>query len=99
MGKNKQNLWQNVSQSSLGIDYAGGTILLLSLLMASLGIWYRLLGSISINTVASPKQEIFYWITIMFSQNLGTALGDWTIDFNRIVIWCMVGFPSGIARF
>ncbi|MEI8124503.1 MAG: hypothetical protein WCG42_01960 [Parachlamydiaceae bacterium] len=74
---------------SLGIGYLGGTILLLSLLMAALGIWYRLLGSISINTVASPKQEIFYWITIMFSQTLGTALGDWTAD--------SAGFGYGFA--
>ena len=65
---------------SLGVGYVGGTIILLSLLMATLGIWYRLLGSISINTVASPTQEIFYWVTIMFSQTLGTALGDWTAD-------------------
>lgn len=65
---------------SLGIGYAGGSILLFSLLIASLGIWYHTLGTISINTVASPKQEIFYWVTIMFSQTLGTALGDWTAD-------------------
>ncbi|MFN7096491.1 MAG: hypothetical protein ACK4PR_02860 [Gammaproteobacteria bacterium] len=65
---------------SLGIGYAGGTMLLFCLLLTSLGVWYRTLGSISINTIISPKQEIFYWITIMFSQTLGTALGDWTAD-------------------
>lgn len=65
---------------SLGIGYAGGSLLLLSLLIVSLGMWYCLLGSISIHTVVSPKQEMFYWITIMFSQTLGTALGDWTAD-------------------
>ena len=65
---------------SLGIGYAGGVALLFSLLMTSLGIWYYILGSISVNTVVTPKQEIFYWITIMFSQTLGTALGDWTAD-------------------
>jgi uncharacterized membrane-anchored protein len=48
--------------------------------MASLFIWHRTLGSISINTVSSPKSEAFYWVTIMFSQTLGTALGDWTAD-------------------
>lgn len=65
---------------SLGIGYAGGTSLLFTLLMASLFIWYRSLGSVSVNTVSSPKAEIFYWVTIMFSQTLGTALGDWTAD-------------------
>ena len=65
---------------SLGIGYAGGTTILLTLLMASLMIWYRTLGSVSVDTVSSPKSEMFYWITIMFSQTLGTALGDWTAD-------------------
>ncbi len=65
---------------SLGIGYAGGSTLLFTLLMASLGIWYRTLGSVSVSTVSSPKAEIFYWMTIMFSQTLGTALGDWTAD-------------------
>jgi len=65
---------------SLGIGYAGGSALLLVLLLASLFIWYRSLGSVSINTVSTPKVEVFYWVTIMFSQTLGTALGDWTAD-------------------
>lgn len=65
---------------SLGIGYAGGSTLLLVLLMASLGTWYRSLGSVSVDTVVSPKSEMFYWVTIMFSQTLGTALGDWTAD-------------------
>lgn len=65
---------------SLGIGYAGGTAILFTLLMASLLIWYRTLGSVAVNTVSSPKSEMFYWITIMFSQTLGTALGDWTAD-------------------
>lgn len=65
---------------SLGIGYAGGSSLLLVLLMASLAIWYRTLGSVSVDTVISPKAEMFYWVTIMFSQTLGTALGDWTAD-------------------
>jgi len=65
---------------SLGIGYAGGATLLFMLLMASLAIWYRMLGSVSVNTVSSPREEMFYWITIMFSQTLGTALGDWTAD-------------------
>ncbi len=65
---------------SLGIGYAGGTTLLFSLLVASLSVWYWSLGSISVDTVSSPKAEMFYWVTIMFSQTLGTALGDWTAD-------------------
>ena len=65
---------------SLGIGYAGGSTLLLALLAASLFTWHRVLGSVSINTVATPKAEAFYWTTIMFSQTLGTALGDWTAD-------------------
>jgi uncharacterized membrane-anchored protein len=50
------------------------------LLIASLFTWYRSLGTISVDSVSSPKAEMFYWITIMFSQTLGTALGDWTAD-------------------
>lgn len=65
---------------SLGIGYAGGSALLLALLLGSLFIWHRTLGSVSVNTVSSPRTEIFYWVTIMFSQTLGTALGDWTAD-------------------
>jgi uncharacterized membrane-anchored protein len=65
---------------SLGIGYTGGSSLLFTLLMASLALWYWSLGSVSIHTVSSPRAEIFYWITIMFSQTLGTALGDWTAD-------------------
>ena len=65
---------------SIGIGYAGGSALLLSLLLASLFIWYRTLGSVSVDTVSEPKAEMFYWLTIMFSQTLGTALGDWTAD-------------------
>lgn len=65
---------------SLGIGYAGGSGLLLVLLLASLTLWHRTLGSVSIDTINTPKAETFYWVTIMFSQTLGTALGDWTAD-------------------
>jgi len=65
---------------SLGIGYAGGTALLLALLLGTLFVWHRTLGSVAVNTVHSPKAEMFYWLTIMFSQTLGTALGDWTAD-------------------
>jgi uncharacterized membrane-anchored protein len=65
---------------SLGIGYAGGSSLLIALLLSSLFVWYGTLGSVSVSTVSSPKAEAFYWVTIMFSQTLGTALGDWTAD-------------------
>ncbi len=65
---------------SLGIGYAGGTTILLLALLASLFVWHRALGSIDVTTVVSAKSEAFYWTTIMFSQTLGTALGDWTAD-------------------
>ena len=65
---------------SLHIGYAGGTMLLLALLIASLTTWYRTMGSVSVDTVVSAREEVFYWVTIMFSQTLGTALGDWTAD-------------------
>jgi uncharacterized membrane-anchored protein len=65
---------------SLGIGYFGGSTLLFTLLLTSLGVWYWTLGTVSVDTVNSPKSEIFYWLTIMFSQTLGTALGDWTAD-------------------
>lgn len=65
---------------SLGIGYTGGSALLFVLLMMSLGVWYKTMGSVSVITLTSPKAEMFYWVTIMFSQTLGTALGDWTAD-------------------
>ncbi len=65
---------------SLGIGYAGGSSILLALLLASLWLWKRTTGTVSVESVASPRTELFYWVTIMFSQTLGTALGDWTAD-------------------
>jgi uncharacterized membrane-anchored protein len=65
---------------SLGIGYAGGTCLLLALLIVALSAWHYSLGSIDVSTVRSPQSEAFYWLTIMCSQTLGTALGDWTAD-------------------
>ncbi len=62
---------------SVGIGYAGGSLILFGLLIASLGVWYWSAGSVSVNTITSPKVEMFYWATILFSQTLGTALGDW----------------------
>ncbi len=65
---------------SLGIGYTGGSLLLLVCVVASLGLWYRTLGSVAVDAIRTPKAEIFYWITITFSQTLGTALGDWIAD-------------------
>lgn len=65
---------------SLGIGYAGGSLLLLACVLLSLFAWHRSVGSVDVNKVSSPREEAFYWITITFSQTLGTALGDWTAD-------------------
>lgn len=65
---------------SLGIGYAGGSLLLFGSVLLALFAWYRTLGSVSVNTITGPRQEIFYWVTITFSQTLGTALGDWAAD-------------------
>ena len=78
---------------SLRIGYPGGTAILFLLLMGSLAIWYKTMGSISVDTVVSPKGEMFYWITIMFSQTLGTALGDWMADTNGL------GYEGGALVF
>jgi uncharacterized membrane-anchored protein len=69
---------------SLGIGYAGGSALLLALLIGSLALWHRILGSVSVDTITSRRAEGFYWLTIMFSQTLGTALGDWTADSSGL---------------
>jgi uncharacterized membrane-anchored protein len=65
---------------SLGIGYVGGSLLLLCCLLATLGLWHRSEGTVSVNTVSTPKVEAYYWATITFSQTLGTALGDWLAD-------------------
>lgn len=65
---------------SLGIGYPGGSLLLLGTVLASLAIWHRALGTISVSSVYEPKAEIYYWLTITMSQTLGTALGDWVAD-------------------
>lgn len=69
---------------SLGIGYTGGSAILLTCVIGSLLIWRWSTGSISIETVSTPKVEVFYWVTIMFSQTLGTALGDWVADTNEM---------------
>ena len=78
---------------SLGIGYAGGSTLLLILLLGSLYTWYKTLGTVAADSVKDPKSEMFYWVTIMFSQTLGTALGDWTADDAGL------GFAGGAILF
>jgi uncharacterized membrane-anchored protein len=78
---------------SLGIGYTGGSALLLGLLLATLALWHWSLGSISVETVATPKVEAFYWAAITFSQTLGTALGDWMADTTGL------GYAGGALVF
>ncbi len=65
---------------SLGIGYVGGSVILALLLVAVLGAWQQSVGSVSVEHIASPKAEAFYWATILFSNTLGTALGDFLAD-------------------
>jgi uncharacterized membrane-anchored protein len=78
---------------SLGIGYTGGSTLLFGCLMAVLGLWYWSEGTISVNTVATPRVEAFYWAAITFSQTLGTALGDWVADTGGL------GYEGGALVF
>ena len=78
---------------SLGIGYTGGSSILLACVLCSLATWYFTLGSINVQTVATPKVEIFYWVTITFSQTLGTALGDWMADSTGL------GYDGGALVF
>jgi uncharacterized membrane-anchored protein len=78
---------------SLGVGYTGGSSILLVCLLATLGLWYWSSGSISVNTVNSPKAEMFYWAAITFSQTLGTALGDWMADSTGL------GYEGGALVF
>ena len=70
----------DLADRSEGLGYLWGSVLLLVLLLATLAVWYWSTGSVAVGTVGSFKTEAFYWITIMFSQTLGTALGDWMSD-------------------
>ena len=81
------------SDRSLGVGYAGGSSILFVLLIASLGVWYWSAGSVSVATITSRKIEAFYWGTILFSQTLGTALGDWMADTNGL------GYEGGAIVF
>ena len=78
---------------SLGVGYTGGSTLLLALLLVTLGLWYWSSGSISVETVSTPKVEMFYWAAITFSQTLGTALGDWMANSTGL------GYEGGAVVF
>jgi uncharacterized membrane-anchored protein len=78
---------------SLGIGYTGGSTLLFVCLLTVLGLWYWSQGTISVNTVSTPKAEAFYWAAITFSQTLGTALGDWVADTGGL------GYEGGALVF
>lgn len=78
---------------SLGIGYSGGSALLLVLLLGTLWLWKQCTGSIAVGSITSARREFFYWLTITFSQTLGTALGDWAADTQGL------GYTGGIALF
>ncbi len=78
---------------SLGIGYTGGSTLLLGCVLASLAAWYFTEGTVSVDTVNRPRVEAFYWVTITFSQTLGTALGDWAADTGGL------GYGDGVLVF
>jgi len=82
---------------SLGIGYPGGSLLLLACVLGSLLAWYRSVGTVDVNTVTSPREETFYWITITFSQTLGTALGDWIADAGLGYSGGALVFGAGLA--
>jgi len=69
---------------SLGIGYVGGSLILFTTLMLVLGLWRFTLGSVSVNYITSPKVEMFYWTTILLSNTLGTALGDFLADSSGL---------------
>jgi uncharacterized membrane-anchored protein len=82
---------------TLGIGYAGGSILLFACVLGSLYTWRKALGTVDVNTVATPKAEAFYWLTITFSQTLGTALGDWVADAGAGYIGGALLFGTALA--
>ena len=81
---------------SLGIGYLGGSTILVAALLGTLVLWHRSLGSVDVSAIATRKAEVFYWTTIMFSQTLGTALGDWVADGKTGLGW---GYRGGAVVF
>jgi uncharacterized membrane-anchored protein len=94
---------------SLGIGYPGGASILFGLVLSSLLVWKLSVGTVSVNNIVTPKAEIFYWVTILFSNTLGTALGDWTSEgtgfaggvylfFGMLVVLALLYFFTKISR-
>jgi uncharacterized membrane-anchored protein len=95
---------------SLGIGYPGGSLLLLAAVLASLFAWHRATGTIAVESIVSPREELFYWVTITFSQTLGTSLGDWIADSSLgygggamffgalLLILALLYYASSISR-
>jgi uncharacterized membrane-anchored protein len=85
----------DLADRSEGLGYAWGSALLFALVLISLGVWYKVTGTVAVGSVYSAKAEIFYWVTIMFSQTLGTALGDWAADDEGLKL----GYLGGVEVF
>lgn len=83
---------------SLGIGYPGGSLLLLACVLTSLFAWHRTLGHVDVNRIVGPREETFYWVTITFSQTLGTALGDWAADATSEGGWGL-GYSNAALAF
>jgi uncharacterized membrane-anchored protein len=86
------------SDRSLGIGYPGGSLLLLACVLVSLFAWHRTLGHVDVRRIVGPREESFYWLTITFSQTLGTALGDWAADATSEGGWGL-GYGGGALAF
>ena len=82
---------------SMGIGYPGGALVLLAAVLASLLVWRQVLGTVSVSSIHEPRAEVFYWLTITFSQTLGTALGDWIADGPLGYLGSAVIFGSLLA--
>jgi uncharacterized membrane-anchored protein len=74
---------------TLGLGYATGSVLLVTLLIAIFVIWYMSEKSLSVDHIESRRGELFYWVAILFSNTLGTALGDYLADDSGL------GFAGG----
>jgi len=95
---------------SLGVGYPGGSLMLLVCVLASLFAWHRTLGTVDVNRISTSKAETFYWVTITFSQTLGTALGDWIADAGLgysggalvfgagLVVLALLYFTTNVSR-
>lgn len=69
---------------SLGLGYAAGALILAGILVAVLLLWRASTGSIAVNTITDRRTEIFYWMAILTSNTLGTALGDYLADSSGL---------------